>query len=269
MSTPLDWLDHGLVFVLVAVRLSGFFLIAPLFGDRAVSWRVRLAMTLLVAALIAPLQVGGGDISWAAFGPLMLRESMLGVTLGFGVLLLLSAARWAGSWMAVSAGLPEAAPEHDEPLGLTRWMDLTATAVFLSVGGHRVVLGGLLASFDSLPAGEAAAHLELGVHLGRMLSLSFAVAARAAAPVLLTMLLAQWAVGVAARGSQVWNNWSIGMALQIGVLFGVLLLAAPLAAWAATDPIPEVVDWWQAVWRFGAHPLSQSPSRRSQSCDAC
>ena len=82
-----------------------------------------------------------------------------GRCLGWGVTILFHAMTVAGELIGHTSGLSIAelfdpGLEDNLPL-LSRMLYLMALAVFLAIGGHRLVLGGLLDTFQAVPPGTA------------------------------------------------------------------------------------------------------------------
>ena len=152
-------------FILVSfvfARVGGLMLTAPLFGAREVPLQVRLVLASAITLLLAPSQ-------WCAAAPafssplhyfvLLAIEALVGACLGWGVTILFHAMTVVGELVGHASGLSIAelldpGLEDNLPL-LSRMLYLMALAVFLAIGGHRLVLGGLLDTFQAVPPAAA------------------------------------------------------------------------------------------------------------------
>ena len=141
--------EQAIVFLLVATRLSGLALAAPVLGLRQTPKYVRALLVVALSVLIASvrwsaprdLPEGPSGLA-AAFG----CEAAIGLTFGLALLLLSAGVKIAGQLIAQMSGLSLARvydPEQHESSSLYgTLLDLAAVAVFLLVGGHRRVVAG-------------------------------------------------------------------------------------------------------------------------------
>ncbi len=147
--------------ILLTLRIGAAMFLAPGLGGRALPGRLRAALAVLVAFVVAPAQLGHSSLTtadgWSAVWRLGPRELAIGLLLGLTVRLLITGAAGAGQLLAEMAG---GAGNHGESadsdgtgqLGpLSRLMEWTAIAVFLLAGGHRQLVDGVMESYVSWP----------------------------------------------------------------------------------------------------------------------
>jgi len=115
-------------------------------------------------------------------------------------------------------------------------LHLLALVIFLSVGGHRMMLSAVVRSFDTLPPLALTRADVLDVVAG-LLGASFMLALKVAAPVLLAMLLAGVLLGLLQRTAPTLSILSVG--LPVRVLLGLLLVASMLAL----GTLPALLEW--------------------------
>jgi len=106
-------------------------------------------------------------------------------------------------------------------------MFMLAMAIFVAMGGHRVMLATLIGSFDKVPLGGFADFAGLFNFMVGLLGVTFELAVRVAAPLLCLMFLETLSLGFIARTMPQLNILSVGFALRIvvGVICMILLLA--------------------------------------------
>src|SRR5688572_9497519 len=94
-----SWEPVAFGFLLVLFRCTGLFMVAPLFGMKAVPAQVRMALALSVS-LIAFQAAGMPRFSaWNQLGPMlgaMVAESLIGLSAGLAAKLCIEAASAAG-----------------------------------------------------------------------------------------------------------------------------------------------------------------------------
>jgi flagellar biosynthetic protein FliR len=131
---------------------------------------------------------------------------------------------------------------------LGRWFELVATAVFLAIGGHRQVLAALLDSFAWMPPGHALVADGLFAAFVEILGQSFALAIRAAAPVMTALLLTTLALGIISRTWPQLNAFSLGFSLNALVAVAVLAVSLGGAAWLFREQVDTTVEGLRGVF---------------------
>ena len=130
-------------------------------------------------------------------------EAVIGACLGLGVLILIHGMTLAGELVGQASGLTLADvfdPTLDENVPLfSRLMFLVAVSVFLCIGGHRMVMAGLLDTFQTIPPGSGQFPRSLADGFTTLVSQSFSLGIRAAAPAVTALLLATLILGLIGR----------------------------------------------------------------------
>ncbi|MCC6125564.1 MAG: flagellar biosynthetic protein FliR [Pirellulales bacterium] len=240
----MDWLNHldtekFLVFTLVLTRVSGLMMTAPLYGTKEVPAQVRVLLALVVALLIMPsqwnvaLDYPGTTLNYLA---IVAGELVVGACMGLGIQLIFRGLELAGELIAYVGGLMMAEaldPTQDanQPL-LSRFLYLFALAIYLSLGGHRMVMAGLLDTFQAIPPGLAVFTQSITEAFVTLVAQSFSLAVRASAPAVAALLLAALVVGLIGRTVPQLNVMNMGFALNSCLMFGILSITLGGALWA-------------------------------------
>lgn len=251
-------LDFGTPYValltLVLVRISGIVLIAPIFGTNDVPPTVRALLALALALLVAPVQTAAPPTlpsSLVEFSLIIATELLIGVVLGLGVTILFSAFQLTGGVVGQLSGMSLGEifnPGLDESVPLfSHLMYLVAVATYVVIGGHRLLLGGLLESFAAVPPGSAALPGELDRLLVDLLNESFRLGLRAAAPAAAALLLATVVLGLVSRSLPQLNIFALGFGLNALTTFAVAGVSLGGIAWLLQDRLSPTLD---AVLRF-------------------
>ena len=201
------WLFGPLiVFALVSARVSGLVMTAPLLMSAEVPLQVRAFLTITMALLLTP-----GSARRAACVParlvglavLIASELMLGMILGLGVMIVLSGVQITGQIISQLSGMSLADvfnPGFDSEVPLlSHLMYLVTMSAFLLIGGHRLLIGALVHTFETVPLGNARLPPGLADMLATLLGESFSLGIRAAAPVMVALLLATVLLGLISR----------------------------------------------------------------------
>jgi flagellar biosynthesis protein FliR len=91
--------------VLLAARVSGLVLVAPVFSTKAVPVMVKTCIIVLLTALMQPMALAHAHGIPQVTPETFIGESLVGFGLGLGAALLVGAARLAGDVMGMQIGL--------------------------------------------------------------------------------------------------------------------------------------------------------------------
>lgn len=223
-------IENAPIFVLLAVRLAGLLLSAPLFGSPNVPVPVRGALALLLAVMFAPLAGSPPGQAWSsgAFAFAAGGEFAVGLLIGFTASLLFAAVKFAGHLVDQDTGLSLAAvldPTTDEPVAVvSQFQSLLALIVWLVIHGHHILLTSVAESLRALPvgAGLSAAGATPAL-VGEMAGRLFVVGLSLAIPALATLFLVTVAMAFLARTVPEMNLLTLGYPLR--TLVGLAALA--------------------------------------------
>jgi flagellar biosynthesis protein FliR len=220
--------------MLLTVRIATVLLLTPLLYAVAMPLMVRAIMVVALACIVALPFGQSASVESADVGSLfaaMLREAGIGATLGLGILMAFAGFSLAGRLIDVQVGYGMA--QVFDPLTrsrspvLTAAFGLLAAVFFFIVDGHHALLRGIAYSVERFPVGRgwagASAAEPLVRHAAALFTLGFALAA----PIVLGLLLVEFALGVVSRNLPQMNMLVMGIPVKI--LVGLLALAV----WAA------------------------------------
>lgn len=257
----MDWLvelaasvNGFLIFTLVLVRVSGLMLAGPPLGSPESPPQFRALLAFALAILLTPGQLATPAVwpsSLLGYLSLASGELLLGLTLGLGVSILFSGVQLAGQIVSQMSGMSLGSvfnPGVDESVPLfSQLFYLAALAIFLILGGHRMVMAGLLDTFAALPLGSVsplgdAFAGSLGEMVVALLSQSFSLGFRTAAPATLALLLASLVMGVISRTLPQINIMAFGFGLNALTTFVILSVSLGGMAWLFQDEIEPAVQ---------------------------
>jgi len=245
----MDWLrevDVGkfLLFTLVLTRVSGLTMTAPVFGSRDVPMQVRAFLAFALALLITPTQWHVSVehprtmINYLTF---LGSELLIGLCLGLGIVVLMSGIQLAGALVSRIGGMMLAevfdpSAEANVPM-FSRMMLLVATAVFLCIGGHRILMAGLLDTFQSIPPGSSAFAESIGEAFVELVTQSFSLGIRASIPVVTALLLSTLVMGLISRTLPQLNILMVGFGMNSMLTFAMMSFTLGGAVWVFQDQI--------------------------------
>lgn len=223
-------IDNAPFFVLLAVRLGGLVLSAPIFGSPTMPAPLRGALALLLTLMFAPLAGTPPAEAWTA-GAFVLAagaEFAVGLLIGFTASLLFAAVRLAGHLVDQDMGLSLAAvldPTSEEPVAVvSQFQTLIAMIVYLVINGHHILLTSVAESLRAVPVGGGFAFGAASPGLvGEMAGKLFVVGLSLAIPALATLFLVTVAMAFLARAVPEMSLLTLGYPLR--TLVGMAALA--------------------------------------------
>jgi flagellar biosynthetic protein FliR len=255
--TQLDWswvTSHAAVWALVVARVFGVCMTAPAIVVPGLEWRFRLALALMLGALIAPAveprivpMSPGQGVVWMAT-----TEVIVGGLLGWSAALIVAAARQAGELVSAQAGLSAAAlfdpATGDELTPLGHLYGLIALAVFLALDGPLMLVGAMIESYQTVPPGGFDITAETVTQAFAQVGDAFGLSLRAAAPPAIALALAGIVMGWIGRLAPAVPI--LAHSLPVRAILGIVLVSLSLAALAAT--FSQSWTHW-AQWLIPSH----------------
>jgi flagellar biosynthetic protein FliR len=249
VDIPLDIaMSQVIGFMLVVARLSGLFLIAPVFSSRLLPARIKvMALAVIAAAMTPVLMSSEPPIPKDVFGLVLAIgvETVIGFAIGFSVAIVFSAVQVGASFIDTSIGFSMA--NIVDPLNnaqasvLGSFYTLVATLTFLSVGGLDWMLAGFKRSYEVLPLAGTPDVPAMMDNLFGSFGQLFAMAFQIAAPVLVTLLLVDVVLGIVARVVPQMNVFFVGIPLKIGVGLVAIIITLPTFTTFLEERVSDVI----------------------------
>ncbi len=237
-------------FAFVSARLGGLMISAPLWSMSALPRSVRGAITVVLALVLTPLAPRVTLPEQVFVLPLPLAiELVIGLAIGLTAAVLVQGAVLAGEVISLQMGISlgaalGASPDLESP-GVGQLQQLLALFLYVSVGGHLLLLQALAESLRSVPPGAPVSFPAAGGATVAMLGSMFTCALSVAAPVMVTLLLVNLALAALSRAVPQLNAMMVSLPLTIGVGLVAMatalpLVAATISAWV--DGVPQGVS---------------------------
>lgn len=224
------------LFMLIATRLSAMLVVAPVFSSRVIPTRVKAGLVIIVSYITLPIvSAEGGAVpeGLLAFATLAVKEALIGFAFGLVAQFLFAAFQTAGAFIDITAGF--AIAQTFDPSAnvstsiLGRWYNLIAVAAFLALGGHQLLVAGVVRSFTLAPP---LATPDLGALVVGVLAQAddiLLVVVQIAAPIIGALLITDVTLGVISRSVPQMNIFIVGLPLKIIVaLAGTAILLPSL-----------------------------------------
>lgn len=235
------------VFLCVLSRLGPIMAMMPPVQGTLVPNRVKVLLALMISAAITPM-IGSISIELPAHlldaVIALVKELALGLMFGTSVMMVITCLQ-IGSQIIGSLSSMEFAtaadPSTQESVSVvSQLMSLMAMALFVALGGHRIMIGACLDSFAYYPAGGVLTEQNWLVHVHELVGHSLSVGIRASAPAAIALLLANFVTALIARTLPQLNILVVGFNINVTVMLVVLGLTLSSAGWVFQN---ELVDW--------------------------
>ncbi|WP_019119132.1 flagellar biosynthetic protein FliR [Brevibacillus massiliensis] len=217
-------------FLLVFVRLTAFFVSAPVFSFRGVPNQFKIGLALALAFISYSLVPDTGPIPLdLGFILYAVKEALVGLLLGTILQLLFYTVQVAGGMIDMQLGLALANvidPRTGAYVPLTgSFKNVLATLFLLSTNGHHMIIRGILASYQAVPIDRA--WLSFGSEplvqlVMKVFSYMFMSGFMIAAPVVVAIFLVDLSLGIIAKTVPQFNIFVVG--LPIKIVSGLLIL---------------------------------------------
>lgn len=226
-------------FVLILARVGGLMATAPIFGTRAAPVQARAFLAVAMTLIVTPLYTSRAPVDLSnllVFGKYVLSESLVGLLLGLGVMILLSGIQLTGQIISQLGGTAVAEGHDalaDENLPVySQFFYFLTLAMFVLLDGHRMLIEALLDTYAWLPPGKAMLGESYVNVLATMLGQSFLLGIRAAAPAMAALLLATLVLGLIGRTVPQINVLIVGFSVNALLTVGGVCVTIGAIAWA-------------------------------------
>ncbi len=239
-------------------RILAVFSLAPLFGHKAISRRVRVLLALaLTVALAAALPASPTLDPLSYRGILVTFEQIaMGLLLGLALLLVFTVFTLIGDIVSTQLGLSMAV--FNDPMNgvssasiIYQVYFILLALLFLAIDGHLVTVSILYQSFIHWPVGS-------GIHFAGLQTIAWSLtwvlsaALLIALPIVFCMTLVQFCFGLLNRISPAMNLFSLGFPMAILAGLTLISLTLPNLAEAYLHLTRELLDNIGAILRSGA-----------------
>jgi flagellar biosynthesis protein FliR len=212
------------------LRIGGFVLAAPIASEATIPAPVKIALTLGLAFILAPLApVPLGLSIFSGAGALAAAQELaIGIAIGLVVQLAFEALAFAGQSVSMTMGLGFATlvdPQHGAgtPV-LGQLFTIFGTLAYLAVNGHLVLIGALAMSFKTLPIGALNVDGNLLWSVVEWGARVFETGLLVALPAMIALIVVNLALGVVTRAAPQLNLFGVGFTITLMSGFLILIV---------------------------------------------
>jgi flagellar biosynthesis protein FliR len=219
----------------VFARVGALMMLAPGIGDSFVPARARLMVSLFLAILIAPIvsrSVPALPAESTEMALLLIKEIVIGLSLGLGTRILFSALATAGAIAGFQTGLSMATAfdpsQNSQGAVFGTLLSLLGTALIFETNTHHWFLTGAVSSYTNFVPGAPLPLGEIAQFTLKAFSQAFSLAIQMTAPLLIYGIVINIAMGIVNRIAPAIQVFFIGQPIQ--VLLGIMLFTVTAGA---------------------------------------
>ena len=227
--SAIEIVERFYAFLWPMLRISALLLAAPVFSLQSVTVRIRILLALALSVMVYPM------FDWPVIDPLsapglleILNQLVIGVFMGLMLQIVTASVVVAGQAVSNAMGLSMASlidPNLGNVPVIAQFLLVLSTLIFVSLGGHAMLLAMVLESFSSLPVGRSLIDQVAYGQLVSWSSMIFLGAVLSALPVMVTLLFISIGLGVVTRAAPSLNIFSVGLPATIVAGFFVLMVS--------------------------------------------
>jgi len=230
-----DLVTWGSQFIWALLRIGGFLMVAPVFGNQLVPARIKVAMAVAIAIVVAPLlhpMPAITEISVALLVDVAI-QLFAGIGLGFATVIFFQIFVVAGQFIGMQMGLGFAAmADPGNGVQVTVWSQfflMLVTLCFIAMNGHLVLLDVLITGYRTYPTGLGLSMREVALSIAQLGGWMFVSGVLVALPAVISLLIVNMAFGVMSRSAPQLNVFSLGFPFSL--VFGMLIVWVALHGW--------------------------------------
>ena len=234
-----------LAYLLASLRIGAWLFLVPPFAGRTIPVPAKVVLAVGLSFAVGPAVTADGlPTSELQLLVVAFTQVLIGVALGFVASMLLGAIAAAGSLIDVFGGF--ALATGFDPLSVQmntifgKFHQLLATMLLFATGGHLVVIGGLLKTFEVLPLGESP---DFGgpAMLIEAFSMFFMTAVQIALPMIAVLFIADLGLALLTKVAPQMNALNVMFPAKIGLTLLLVGLSFPVLP-EATERIVGLVN---------------------------
>lgn len=249
MELPVVMLLNGFdIFFLVFVRMTGLFVIAPIFGRRNVPVYLKIGFAFFLAIiLVNTISLSKPDYiqNIYYFALIAAKEFLVGITIGYVSYLIFTAIYIAGQMMDMQIGFGmvnvlDPVSNMQVPVTANLYY-MMSMIMFLAFNGHHALIKALYESYTLVPLARAVFGSAITNDIIRIFAETFVIGFKISAPILAAILISDVALGVISRSMPQMNVFIVGIPLKIILGIAVLIFTLPSFA-SMIDRLLAVMD---------------------------
>lgn len=247
---------HLTLFLLIAMRMSGFVLFNPILARKNIPAIAKAGMIMVLTVAIYSFSEGEAfEVnSPIVYGFLLLKEFAAGYVIGYVMQLFLFVISFAGYIMDFQMGLSMATvydPQSNSQMPITgSIMNTYFMLLFFAVDGHLALMKILITSAEIVPYGKILITQNLAERVLEIFLQCIDMGIRFAFPILAAEFLVEMAIGILNKAVPQISVFIINIQLKLIVGLGLLVILLSPAKQYLEYMITEMMKTLQGILTF-------------------
>jgi flagellar biosynthetic protein FliR len=223
-------------FMLVAARIGGIFVFAPVFSSRLLPARVKALVAGALSLALLPIATKGVTVPQEPIdiSTLLVKEIAVGLGFALAIGMLAAAVQYGASLLDTLIGFSFGALvdpiTNMQSSILAQVYAMVASVVFILTGGDHLVVLGLARSYDLIPLESVPSLPALASLVTDGLASIALIGIEIAAPVVIALVITDAAFGIVSRVVPQMNVYFVGLPAKILAGLGVAAASLPFVA---------------------------------------
>lgn len=217
-------------FLLIVVRIATMVAIAPIFGNRALPGKIKIALAVFISILVAGMYPYY-DLEYSTvlgYSTLVVKEAVVGLLLGFSANFATYIISFTGKMIDIDVGFSMVQlfdPNTNESASaFGSFYGYMINLIMLATNMHYFIIRAVIDSFGLIPLGGVKVDMNyMYDSLLSFFSQYFIIGFRIVLPVFTCTLLLNVILGILAKSAPQMNMFVIGLQLKIFLGLGVLV----------------------------------------------
>ncbi|MBE5812347.1 MAG: flagellar type III secretion system protein FliR [Clostridiales bacterium] len=230
-------------FLLIFIRMSGLFILSPIFGRRNLPAIFKIGFSFFLAIIFVnttEIPVINMTENIALYVLYIVKELIVGLVIGYATYVIMSAIYLAGQMIDMQVGFGsvnvlDATSNIQVPL-TSNFYYMYIILIFLTLNGHFFIIRALFKSFELVPIDMLGFNINFVTEVIDIMQVMFEIAIRIAAPIIATIFVADVVLGILSRTIPQMNVFQLGMPLKV-----IIGLAVIMVTFIYANGITEVV----------------------------
>ena len=255
-QTILDLYANVDVFLIVFVRVMGFFVVLPVMSGQNLPLSARIGLSLGMAILAFTsnaIELPPYQFTLVGFGFLILQEFLIGLVIGFVVMMFFSLFHFVGQLVDFQMGFAMVQvtdPLSNQQLPITgSFYFLIVSVFFVTSGALHAVIEAFFASFTLLAIGEAhiLGNAALTFFIFEIIIEYFIFGVRIALPVIGTVIIVDIILGILVKAVPQMNVFVVGLPIKVFLGLIIIFLTMPLLQAAFNLVMNDIIT---TIWNI-------------------
>ena len=233
------------------LRVLALFGSLPVFAQRGVPARVRVALAFLIAvcaqATLPTMPLIPLDSAAALLA--VVQQLVIGLSLGFAVRIVFSAVELGGEIIGLQMGLNFAGffnpMTGGEATASSRFFGISVSWLFIVTGGHLMLIAAVVQSFDAFPVGPDPFAFLRAVQPQVWGAELFRLGLWIALPMIAMLLFVNLVLGIISRVAQQMSIFSIGFPITVSLGLIGMLLTLPMMQMPFTMALERMLQYFR------------------------